>query len=56
MMTLREHRSAVNRLVVSPDQSYFASASSDRTVRIWQTRQLDRLNFFRYAGFPHFLS
>lgn len=39
---------SVNRLVVSPDHSYFASVSSDRTVRIWQTRQLDRINFFKY--------
>lgn len=45
LMTLREHSAAVNRLVVSPDQSYFASASSDNTVRIWQTKQLDRMAF-----------
>jgi phosphoinositide-3-kinase regulatory subunit 4 len=44
-MTLREHKNSVNRLVVAPDQSYFASASSDRTIRIWQTKQLDRLSF-----------
>lgn len=47
LTSLREHSSAVNRLVVSPDQSYFASASSDRTVKIWQTRNLDRMAFPR---------
>jgi phosphoinositide-3-kinase regulatory subunit 4 len=44
-MTLKEHKSAVNRLVVSPDQSYFASASSDHTVRVWQTKTLDKLSY-----------
>ena len=47
LTTLKEHGGAVNRIVVSPDQSFFASASSDRTVRIWQTRQLDRVAFPR---------
>ena len=47
LTTLKEHSGAVNRLMVSPDQSYFASASADRTVKIWQTRQLDRVAFPR---------
>jgi WD40 repeat protein len=46
--TLKEHSGAVNRLAVSPDQSFFVSASADRTVRIWQVRQLDRMAFPRY--------
>ena len=40
--TLSEHSGAVNRLAVSPDQSYFISASNDKTARIWPTRGLDR--------------
>ncbi len=47
MMTLREHGGAVNRLVVSPDQSYFCSASADHTIRVWQARLLDRVAFPR---------
>jgi WD40 repeat protein len=48
LTTLKEHSGAVNRLVISPDQAFFASASADRTVKIWQTRQLDRVAFPRY--------
>lgn len=44
-MTLREHSAAVNKLVVAADQCYFASASDDHTVRIWQTRHLDKHAF-----------
>lgn len=40
LSTLREHSASVNRLVVSPDSAYFASASSDCTVRVWATRNL----------------
>ena len=47
LTTLREHTGAVNRLAVAPDQSFFASASADRTIKIWQTRQLDRVAFPR---------
>lgn len=50
LTTLKEHSGAVNRLLVSPDQAFFASASADRTVKIWQTRQLDRVAFPRYFG------
>ncbi|RYG67606.1 hypothetical protein EON64_07070 [archaeon] len=52
-MTLREHTAAVNRLVVSPDQQFFCSASSDCTVRVWQSRNLDKSAFPRlvhYSG------
>jgi WD40 repeat protein len=55
LTTLKEHSGAVNRLVVSPDQAFFASASADRTVKIWQTRQLDRVAFPRYALLSHLL-
>jgi phosphoinositide-3-kinase regulatory subunit 4 len=37
----REHSGAVNRLAVSPDHSFFVSASSDGTSRVWGTAQLD---------------
>jgi hypothetical protein len=50
VMTLREHAAAVNRIAVSSDMSYFCSASSDATVKVWQTRQLDRAAFPRSAG------
>ncbi|KAJ1426931.1 hypothetical protein B484DRAFT_450462 [Ochromonadaceae sp. CCMP2298] len=50
LTTLREHSGAVNRLVVSPDQAFFASASADTTVKIWPTRQLDRAAVPRSAA------
>ena len=37
----REHSGAVNRLAVSPDNSFFVSASSDGTSRVWATAHLD---------------
>lgn len=40
--SLLEHTQAVNRLAVCPDQSFFASASSDGTVKIWQLSGLDK--------------
>jgi len=47
--SLSEHTRAVNRLAVAPDQSFFASASSDNTVKIWQVKGLDRAAFPRSA-------
>ena len=47
--SLSEHTRAVNRLAVAPDQSFFASASSDHTVKIWQVKGLDRAAFPRSA-------
>lgn len=47
MSNIREHLAAVHRLAVSPDQSYFASASMDSTVKIWQLRGLDNAAFPR---------
>ena len=32
--TLNEHKAAVNRLAISRDQSFFASASADKTVKV----------------------
>ena len=40
--SMQEHTGSVNRLAVAPDQSFFCSASSDRTVKIWQVRGIDR--------------
>jgi len=40
--SLLEHTQAVNRMAVCADQSFFASASSDGTVKIWQLSGLDK--------------
>jgi phosphoinositide-3-kinase regulatory subunit 4 len=45
--SLWEHKKAVNRLAVSRDQSFFASASSDKTVKIWQLNSLDEASFLK---------
>lgn len=44
---LQEHRSAVNEIAVSSDQSFFASASDDSTVKIWDPRRLEKDISFR---------
>ncbi len=41
--TLSEHRSSVNQLAVSSDHTFFASASSDQTIKIWRIRGIDRV-------------
>jgi WD40 repeat protein len=51
LTTLREHYGAVNRLMVAPDQSYFASVSADRTAKIWQTKNIDKAAFPRWCLF-----
>jgi WD40 repeat protein len=47
LSTLREHTRAVSRIAVSPDQLFFASASMDKTIKVWQTKYLDRVAFPR---------
>ncbi|KAH7062027.1 hypothetical protein BKA63DRAFT_538668 [Paraphoma chrysanthemicola] len=37
-----EHTAAVTRILVSPDQGFFISASDDGTVKIWDTSRLER--------------
>ncbi|KAJ6829294.1 phosphoinositide 3-kinase regulatory subunit 4 isoform X2 [Iris pallida] len=44
---LQEHRSAVNDLSVSNDNTFFVSASDDSTVKIWDTRKLEKDVSFR---------
>lgn len=44
---LQEHRSAVNDLAVSTDQSFFVSASDDSTVKVWDSRKLEKDISFR---------
>jgi len=46
---LSEHTAAVNRLAVSRDQSFFASASDDKTVKVWQINTLDKSAFIKSA-------
>ncbi|KAJ5762556.1 uncharacterized protein N7511_005938 [Penicillium nucicola] len=40
--TFGEHSAAINRVVVAPDHSFFATASDDSTVKIWDTTRLER--------------
>ncbi|KAI3714696.1 hypothetical protein L6452_21655 [Arctium lappa] len=44
---LQEHRSAVNDIAVSMDQSFFVSASDDSTVKVWDSRKLEKDITFR---------
>jgi phosphoinositide-3-kinase regulatory subunit 4 len=47
--SLLEHTHAVNHVAVAADQSFFATASSDKTVKIWKVRGLDSAAFPRSA-------
>ncbi|XP_048750935.2 phosphoinositide 3-kinase regulatory subunit 4-like isoform X2 [Ostrea edulis] len=38
---LQEHRGAINRIQVSSDHAYFASASNDGTVKLWESEKLE---------------
>ncbi|KAK9817197.1 hypothetical protein WJX72_010933 [[Myrmecia] bisecta] len=44
---LAEHRRAVNQLAVAANGSFFASASSDETVKVWDCRRLEKDVSFR---------
>ncbi|XP_020578305.1 probable serine/threonine-protein kinase vps15 isoform X2 [Phalaenopsis equestris] len=44
---LQEHSSSVNDIAVSNDNSFFVSASSDSTVKIWDSRKLEKDISFR---------
>lgn len=44
---LQEHRSAVNHLAISTDNSFFVSASDDSTVKVWDSRKLEKDISFR---------
>ncbi|XP_058213700.1 serine/threonine-protein kinase VPS15 isoform X2 [Rhododendron vialii] len=44
---LQEHRSAVNEIAISTDQSFFVSASDDSTVKVWDSRKLEKDISFR---------
>lgn len=44
---LQEHRSAVNDIAVSTDQSFFVTASDDSTVKLWDSRKLEKDISFR---------
>ncbi|XP_010267111.1 PREDICTED: probable serine/threonine-protein kinase vps15 isoform X2 [Nelumbo nucifera] len=44
---LQEHRSAVNEIAISTDHSFFVSASDDSTVKVWDTRKLEKDISFR---------
>lgn len=44
---LQEHRSAVNDISVSTDHSFFVTASDDSTVKVWDSRKLEKDISFR---------
>lgn len=44
---LQEHRSAVNDIATSSDNSFFVSASDDTTVKVWDSRKLEKDISFR---------
>lgn len=41
LASLTEHSQAVSRLAVAQDQSFFVSASADKTARVWQISGLE---------------
>ena len=44
---LAEHKKAVNRIAVAGNGSFFATASNDETVKIWDCRRLEKDVTFR---------
>ncbi len=50
LASLTEHPQSVNRLAVSQDQSFFVSASSDKTARVWQIAGLENNAYPRYLS------
>ncbi|KAF6164233.1 hypothetical protein GIB67_010203 [Kingdonia uniflora] len=44
---LQEHRSAVNDISISNDHCFFVSAADDSTVKVWDTRKLEKDISFR---------
>jgi phosphoinositide-3-kinase regulatory subunit 4 len=40
--TFGEHTAAVNRILVSPDHTFFITGSDDGTVKVWDTSRLER--------------
>ncbi|KAI9119392.1 hypothetical protein K1719_010067 [Acacia pycnantha] len=44
---LQEHRSSVNDIAISTDHSFFVSTSDDSTVKIWDSRKLEKDISFR---------
>lgn len=44
---LQEHRSAVNDIAITTDHSFFVSASDDSTVKVWDSRKLEKDISFR---------
>ncbi|CAM9452987.1 unnamed protein product, partial [Ectocarpus fasciculatus] len=49
LASLTEHSQAVSRLAVAQDQSFFVSASADRTARVWQIAGLENNAYPRSA-------
>ena len=47
--TMYEHSQAVNRIAVATDQTFFVSASSDSTAKVWQMKGIERHAFPKSA-------
>ena len=47
IMHMAEHKAAVNKITVSANATFFASASDDGTVKIWDSRRLEQDAIFR---------
>jgi WD40 repeat protein len=45
--SLLEHTHSVNHVAVAADQCFFATASADKTVKVWKVRGLDSSAFPR---------
>lgn len=39
---LAEHKQKINQMALSPDHKFFASASDDGTVKLWDTKRLEK--------------
>lgn len=47
IMHMAEHKQAVNKVAVAENAQFFASASDDGTVKIWDSKRLEKDPLFR---------
>lgn len=53
-LNIPAHNYTVNAMVFSPDKLQFASASRDKSVKIWDTASLELLKVVGYPKYPEF--